>query len=151
MKRLGILIAAAVFTLASQTAHAGDLMWGPQAGFSISPDQIVFGFHAITPVGDRFDLVPSADIGLGDSFFTVSLNGDLRMNIAPESKLKPYVGGGVALFFADPDEGDSGSEFGGNVLGGVWLNKGGQTAYYIEGKIGLGDVPDFKAMLGINF
>ena len=151
MKRFGILIAAALFTLASHTAHAEDLMWGPQAGFSLNPDQIVFGFHAIAPVGARFDIVPSADIGLGDSFFTLALNGDVRMNLAPESSLRPYVGGGVSLDYADPDEGDSGSEFGGNILGGIWLNKGGQTAYYIEGKLGLGDVPDFKAMLGINF
>ena len=150
MKRLGILIAA-LLTFASTSAHAENLLWGPQAGFSVSPDQIVFGFHALAPVGDRFDLVPSADIGLGDSFFTFSLNGDVRMNLAPESALRPYVGGGVALFYADPDNGDSGTEFGGNALGGIWLNKGGQTAYYIEAKLGLGDVPDFKATLGINF
>ena len=150
MKRLGILIAA-LFMLTSHTAHAENLLWGPQAGFSLGPDQIVFGFHAIAPVGDRFDLVPSADLGLGDSFFTVALNGDLHMNLAPESKLKPYVGGGVSLYYADPDNGDSHTEFGGSLLGGIWLNKGGQTAYSVEAKIGLGDVPDFKAMLGINF
>ena len=150
MKRLGILIAT-VATFAATNAHAEPLMWGPQAGFSVGPDQIVFGFHAIAPLADRFEIVPSGDIGLGDNFFTVAINGDVRMNLAPESSLKPYVGGGVSMYYADPDEGESGTEFGGNALGGIWLNKGGQTAYYIEAKLGLGDVPDFKAMLGINF
>ena len=31
------------------------------------------------------------------------------------------------------------------------LAPGGQTSYYIDAKVGVENVPDFKAMLGINF
>lgn len=150
MKRLGTLIAALV-TLAATTAHADSILWGPQAGFSLEPSQIVFGFHVVAPVTDRFDIVPSFDLGLGDDLFTIALNGDVRMNLAPESSLKPYVAAGVSYFNVDPDEGEAQGDFGFGVGGGIWLNKGGQTSYYIDGKVGIDNVPDFKAMLGINF
>ena len=150
MKRLGTLIAA-LFTLAATTAHADGFLWGPQGGFSLEPSQVVFGFHASAPLTDRFDIVPSFDIGLGDNAFTFALNGDVRMNLAPESSLKPFVGAGVSYFSVDPDEGETASDMGASVLGGIWLNKGGQTAYSIEAKVGLENAPDFKAMLGINF
>ena len=151
MKRLGTLIAA-LLTLAVTTAHAEGFLWGPQGGFSLEPSQVVFGFHAVAPVTDRFDIVPSFDIGIGDDVFTFALNGDVRMNLAPESNLKPYVGAGASFYSVDYDgDVETATDVGFGIGGGIWLNKGGQTSYYIDAKVGIENAPDFKAMLGINF
>jgi hypothetical protein len=63
------------------------------------------------------------------------------------SERKPYVGGGFTVNWFD-GEGDSDSdvEFGGSILGGLALN----PKYFVEAKIGLGDVPDWKFLIGVH-
>jgi len=151
MKRIGTLLAA-LCMLAATNTHADGFLWGPQGGFSVEPSQVAFGFHVVAPVTDRFDILPSFDIGIGDDVFTFALNGDVRMNLAPASSLKPYVAAGVTFYNVDPDgDAESVNDIGVGLGGGIWLNKGGQTSYYIDAKVGVENVPDFKAMLGINF
>jgi hypothetical protein len=151
MKRLALLLAVTVLAFASP-ARAGELLWGPQAGLSINPTQVVFGFHVVAPLAQSVDFVPSIDLGVGDGAFTIAANGDVHVNIAPESSLRPYVGGGVTIYNVNPnaDGADGSTEVGGMLLGGIWLNRDGATSYYLEGRIGLGDVPDFKAVIGLN-
>jgi hypothetical protein len=95
--------------------------------------------------------VPSFDIAFGDDAFTIGLHGDLDYRCDVEGSVKPYVGAGFSYYNYDPDEGDSNSETGVNILGGVWLNSDSSTPFFVEGKFGLSDsMPDFKVMAGIN-
>lgn len=146
------LLAALALTFTGVSTTSAQTSWGPRAGFSLSPDQFVVGFHAMIPVGSGLYVVPSGDVGFGDSSFTWSLNGDLQYRFSTSGSVKPFIGGGVTYFNLDPDtEGvDTFSEFGGGILGGVWLNTNGSTPFFLEGKVGLGDVPDFKFMAGLN-
>ncbi|MEP7028308.1 MAG: hypothetical protein ABI960_06915 [Candidatus Eisenbacteria bacterium] len=134
-------------------AHAGNWVFGPQVGLSVNPDQFVAGLHAVAPLSRSVDFVPSADLGFGDDAFTFALNGDVRVNVAPLSKVKPYVGAGITWYNVNPstDGVATFSETGASLLGGMWLNRGGGLALYLEGRIGLGDVPDFKALVGFNW
>lgn len=141
-----------LLTLAAARADADPVVWGPQVGVSISRTQFVFGLHAVTPLGSRVDFVPSVDLGVGDEAFTIAGNGDIHINVAPDNSLRPYVGGGLTIYNVNPnaDGADTSTEVGGMLLGGIWLNRGGGTSYYLEAKLGLGDVPDFKALIGLN-
>ncbi|HEX5131619.1 MAG TPA: hypothetical protein VFX92_03930, partial [Candidatus Krumholzibacteria bacterium] len=59
------------------------------------------------------------------------------------SKYAPYAGGGITLNWFDYD-GGSDTKFGGSILGGMQLS----PKFFAEAKIGLGDVPDWKFVLG---
>lgn|SRR5690348_145433 len=151
MKRITLLLVLLAACVV-RPASAGEILWGPQAGLSINPTQVVFGFHLVTPLAKSVDLVPSVDLGVGDGAFTIAANGDVHVNVSPESALRPYVGAGVTLYNVNPNESgvDGSTEVGGMLLGGIWLNHDGATSYFLEGRIGLGDVPDFKAVIGLN-
>jgi hypothetical protein len=151
IKRFGWMFVL-LLTLTATRAYADPVVWGPQAGISISPTQFVFGLHAVTPIGRRVDFVPSVDFGVGDEAFTIAGNGDIHINVAPDNSLRPYVGGGITIYNINPnaDGVDGTTEVGGMLLGGIWLNRGGGTSYYLEARLGLGDVPDFKALIGLN-
>jgi hypothetical protein len=141
-----------LITLTASRAQADSLVWGPQVGLSISPTQFVFGLHAIAPITQSVDFAPSVDFGVGDEAFTIAANGDIHFNIVPESSLRPYVGGGITIYNINPSASgaDGATEVGGSILGGIWLNHANSTSYYLEGRIGLGNVPDFKALIGLN-
>jgi hypothetical protein len=145
------LIAVAI-TAMPRPAHAGPLGLGPRVGFSSGPDQFVLGIGLVQPLAKQVEIAPSLDFGFGDGGNSISINGDLRYTVAPESGLKPYVGAGLTWisFNPDADNVDTSSDFGGNLLGGIWLNKGHWPEFNIEARIGLGDVPDFEGIVGFK-
>jgi hypothetical protein len=52
----------------------------------------------------------------------------------------------------DPDNGESDSEFGLSVLGGVIFERKSGRPLFLEAKIGLdSDIPDFKMIVGVTF
>lgn len=154
MKRIAaVSTLAIVLFLAGSPAHAEPLRFGAQAGLSVNPDQFVFGLHAVAPLSRTVDFVPGFELGVGNSAFTIALNGDVHVNLTTDSSLRPYVGGGLTYYHVDPSASgaSSSSNVGGSLLGGIWLGRKRATPFFLEAKIGLGgDVPDFKAMIGLN-
>ena len=139
------LFLAVAFCLVASSAQARGL-FGLQAGASVSPDQFVGGIHMGFGAG-KLLFVPSIDAGTGDDAFTLAFNADGHYTLNPDSRLKPYVGAGLTLYDINPD-GDAGSstEFGGMLIGGIHVTR----KLFLEGKVGLGDVPDFKVMAGFQ-
>lgn len=139
-------------------ANAGDPAMkrgmGIYGGYSINPDQIVIGGQAIlgTLKGD-IDFSPSVDFGFGDHLTVVTVNFDASLNLfkAPGSKMKIYVGAGPTLGIYDPEYGSGDTEIGLTLLGGVKIAAGEKNFYNIVGRIGLGDIPDFKILFGYMF
>jgi opacity protein-like surface antigen len=118
---------------------------GLQAGASINPDDFIVGVHFKTrPLAENLDFIPSVEAGFGDATM-IAGNADLHYNFTTSSKLLPYLGGGLTLNWFDFDEGSQ-TDFGGSILGGIQLSK----KIYLETKVGLGDVPDWKFLLGWN-
>ena len=145
-----LLLAATALVLSASQASA-ETTWGPRAGMSFNPDQIALGAHLQFPIASNLYLVPNADIAFGDDLFTIGLHGDLAYRFASEGSIKPYLGGGLSWYSYSPDEGDSQSEAGVGVLGGVWFNANGSTPFFVEGKLYFSDqMPDFKLMAGVN-
>ena len=121
---------------------------GFRAGLSLDPDDFVVGIHFRTdPIAENsLFIVPSIEAGFGDVTM-LALNGDLHYVFNVDASVDPYIGGGVTINWFDT-EGESDTEVGGGILGGILF--GSSRQYFFEVKLGLGDVPDAKLLLGFN-
>jgi hypothetical protein len=162
--KFGRVLTGAVLVV--MLAHAAEARpafrgWGPRGGLTIDPDQIHFGVH--TDLGDlaknvRFQ--PNLEIGFGDNLTLFAVNAEAFYQF--ESEWAPYVGGGLGVnhlrfdYDDDPDNpfdddiSESDTELGVNILGGVELRDRDGDTFFLEGKFGLIDSPDFKLTLGLT-
>jgi hypothetical protein len=69
---------------------------------------------------------PNLEYVLVDNGDFFTLNGDVHYDLDVETPFFIWVGGGPALLFADPDDGDGDSEtdFGLNLLAGIGAREG---------------------------
>ena len=128
---------------------------GVRAGFSSNPDQFVFGVQMeFPPLADNLYVVPSAEVGIGDDAFSLAVNGDLQYRFHTSSGIRPYVGGGLNLYYFDPDadNADSNTNIGVSALGGLFFGSAEGRPLFVDVKLGLTDeVPDWKFMFGVMF
>lgn len=144
MKRLFVLAFVAVVLVATAVAPAFAGV-GVRAGLALDPDDFLIGLHWRShPLGDSFYFVPSVEAGFGDATM-IAGNADFHYVFKTSSKLAPYAGGGVTLNWFDFD-GGSETDLGGSILGGIRLS----PKMFLEAKVGLGDVPDWKFVVGWN-
>lgn len=142
-KSLFALAAAVALLAAARPAAAVDL--GLRAGFSLNPDQAVIGGHTLLPIGQGFTLVPNVDVGFGEDMVTLGFHGDLHYYFDTQTVWKPYAGAGATFNIMD------GEAFGGgSLIGGLAIGKTRFGNMFLEAKFGLGDVPDFKLLVGFN-
>ncbi len=135
--------------------------FGPRFGFSADPDQVVVGGQMMFPeVAENLSFDPSLELGFGDDLTILSLNFDLHYHFdISGSNWRPYAGGGATISFISFDDDDfpgngdddSETEAGGGLVVGASVPTRGGDRFFGELKIGLGDVPDFKMMVGWNF
>jgi len=144
---LPFMILAVVLTSAAVPAHAAGLTGaGLQIGWASDPDAFLAGFHYnARPLGEEMDLVPSLEFGFGDDVFMIAGNLDGHYVLKTASDLRPYIGAGMTLNWFDFD-GGSETDFGGSIIGGIRLS----PKLFLEAKAGLGDVPDWKFIVGFN-
>jgi opacity protein-like surface antigen len=138
-----IALAFAIMVLSIAAATPALAGVGIQTGLSTSPDDFVIGVHwKSQPMGESLFMVPSVEAGFGDATM-IAGNLDLHYDLKTKSKLAPYIGGGLTLNWFDFDAGGE-TDFGGSFLGGIQLNQ----QMFFETKLGLGDVPDWKFLIG---
>lgn len=148
------IFAFAILVMLPVAAAAGSFSsYGPSLGFSQGPDQFVVGGHLQwNSVAPQLDFAPGVDLGFGDNFNLVSLNGDFHYRIASSTRWQPYVGGGIGLHFAsDNNSNNSDSAAGGHFIVGAAVPTQGGSRFFTEIKLGFADAPDFKAAAGWNF
>ena len=139
---LATLLTLAALAAAATPAFAGA---GLQTGLSLSPDDFLIGVHFKGSALDKnLYLVPSVEAGFGDVTM-IAGNLDLHYVFDSSSKLAPYAGGGLTVNWFDNDGNDD-TDVGGSILGGIQLS----PKIYFEAKLGLGDVPDCKLLIGWN-
>lgn len=136
----------------SASGIAAQARFGLRGGFGLGPDQIVVGGQVEVGKLAFARIVPSVDIGFGDDVTTIAFNGDflLRVNI-PDASIELYGGGGPTVLYADVSNGSSDWNLGLTLVVGGRLPVGGRHAVNLEGRIGLGDVPDFRLIAAIIF
>lgn len=136
------LVVTTVLLALAAPAFAGP---GIHLGASIDPDDFLIGVRFKSkPLAENFFIVPNVEVGFGD-ITMVSGNLDGRFQLKTDSQYAPYLGAGLTLVWYDFD-GGSDTEFGGSILGGIQLNE----KWFFETKLGLGDVPDWKFMVGFE-
>ena len=131
---------------------------GPRVGFSVDPDQLVFGGQAV--IGEvmpdlTFD--PSLEIGIGDDISVIAVNFDLHYHFRiRDTAWRPYAGAGISVNFIDvdrepPAQDDGDTEVGGNVVLGAGAPTAAGNRFFAEMRFGLGDIPELKLLVGWNF
>ena len=154
---LAVAILAILPAAAAAAAANSFTAFGPELGFSQTPDQVVFGGHLQWgDVAPQLDFVPGIDLGFGDNTTLVSLNGDFHYRIDTKTQWQPYVGGGVGIHFfsfdnVGPGVDKSVTRGGGHFIAGADVATKGRSRFFAELKIGFGDSPDMKAVAGWSF
>lgn len=128
---------------------------GPRVGMTFNPDQVHFGGHI-----DFGDMAPdlmmlaNIEIGVGEDITTVAPSFELDYRFHSDWGVwTPYLGGGLGPIFYSWDHGGSSSDFAAYMQFGIGKGSAGSQSghFFIEGKLGLIDAPDFKATVGWTF
>jgi len=128
---------------------------GPRLGLTVNPDQFHFGVHFdFGDIANNLMIMPNLEIGIGDNLTTVAPSFELDYRFRSDwGAWTPYLGGGIGPVFYSHKNGGSNSELGLYAQFGVGKgsaqNKSGH--FFMEGKLGLVDAPDFKATVGWTF
>ncbi|GJM43542.1 MAG: hypothetical protein DHS20C21_03840 [Gemmatimonadota bacterium] len=159
--RRGLLRACAVvaplgtaLAVGAPCAQAADLSrYGARVGFSLDPDQLTLGaYGTLAHLTPNVAFRPSADIGFGSNVLTLIGNADVQYSFNTSGRTVPFAGAGVAVLWYDPERGDSDTEIGLNLYGGVELALRGYKTAVLEVRLGLDDqIPDLKFTYGFGF
>lgn len=126
--------------------------FGVRGGFGLDPDQFVIGAQAA--LGKKLGVarvVPSVDVGLGSSITTISFNGDLHVRLNMEdTEFGLYLGAGPSVVYADIEAGSSGWDVGLTLLAGAHIPLRA-LPFNVETRFGVGDVPDFRGLIVLEF
>lgn len=131
--------------------------FGVRGGLSLDDDltQILIGLHAdFGGLDPAIRLRPLVSVGADDDALSLLAGGEAhwRVPVDPSrTRYEPYIGGGVALFHVDPDEGDSSTDAALLVTGGVDVPVERWWGWFAEAKFVVYD--DFVLRLegGVNW
>src|SRR5687767_10006637 len=143
LKRLLLLCALGALFATSARAEAVVGGVGPRVGFSVDPDQIVFGGQAIIgEIAPQITFDPNLEFGFGDRMTVIAANFDLHYHFDLEgSAWRPYGGAGVGINFIEfdggPFDGRSDTEVGGNLILGAGVPTESGNRFFGEMKLGL--------------
>ena len=161
MKKFVLVCFAIALVPAAALAQSGGTgpvatAWGPRLGFSSGPDQFVVGAQLdFGEVAPDFTITPNVELGVGDNTTSFAINGDMHYHFRIQNSLwRPYVGGGIGIthFSVDTPRGDfSDTDVGAAAIVGAIVPTQSGSRFFVEGKIGLGDIADFKMLVGWNF
>jgi hypothetical protein len=159
MKKIVIMTALAVLLCGSSILASkrpvGFMGAGPRVGLTVNPDQVHFGGHIdFGDLADNLMILPNIEIGFGDNLTTIAPSFELDYRFRSDwGAWTPYLGGGIGPVFYSAKHGGSSSEFG--LYAQFGIGKGSSRNenghFFLEGKLGLIDAPDFKATIGWTF
>ena len=141
---LSFFLGIVIFSSTAALAQDG----GIRGGISVDPDQFYFGGHLETsPLVDRLYFRPNVEVGIGDDLVLIAANMEFVYKFTNRRPWNLYAGAGPALNIFMPDEGDSDTDAGFNILVGAESSRG----LFFEFKIGAIDSPDFKFGVGYTW
>jgi hypothetical protein len=158
---LAALVIAGSTTVQAQ--EMGFLGWGFRAGVSIDPDQAFAGVHF--DLGEpvkNMRIMPELEVGVGDDQTLVALGCEVRWEFITVrwGGWMPYVGAEGAFHYAKLDDelgrgrrnfDDDDTDVQISAIGGIQSELKGGNRWFIQGKVGLLEDPDFKAAVGFTF
>lgn len=159
MKKILITVLA-IGLLCSLTASADTRLVGirgigPRAGMSVNADQFHFGGHIdLGDLSNNLMMLTNLEIGVGDNLTSIAPSFELDYRFRSDwGAWTPYLGGGIGPIFYSPKYGSSSSKLGLYMQFGIGRGSYGSQSghFFLEGKLGLADAPDFKATVGWTF
>jgi hypothetical protein len=124
-------------------------------GLTLNPDQVHFGGHIdFGDLGPGLMMLANIEIGVGENITTVAPSFELDYRFHDDWGVwTPYLGGGIGPIFYSHDKGGSSSDLATYLQFGIGKGSTGSQSshFFIEGKLGLIDAPDFKATVGWTF
>jgi len=143
------------FTTTANSRSAGFHGVGPRVGLTVNPDQVHFGGHIdFGDLAENLMMLPNLEIGFGDDLTTIAPSFELDYRFRSDWGVwTPYLGGGIGPVFYSAKHGGSASELALYLQFGIGKGRSGSQSghFFIEGKLGLVDAPDFKATVGWTF
>jgi hypothetical protein len=143
------------FTAFANTRPVGIHGIGPRLGLTVNPDQFHFGIHFdMGDLGDNLMMQPNLEIGVGENVTTVAPTFEVDYRFRSDwGAWTPYLGGGIGPIFYSFKHGNSSSELGVYLQFGIGKGSayGKSGHFFLEGKLGMADAPDFKATIGWTF
>lgn len=155
---LAACVLVALIPTAAFAQHMVISRGGPRVGLSLDPDQFVFGGQlTVGEIAPDLTFDPNLELGFGDNQQVIALNLDLHYRFAVTgTRWSPYAGGGLGLNFIEQDRDapfldQSSTELGGNLIVGAEAPTRAGNRFFGEMKLGLGDIPSLKLLVGWNF
>jgi hypothetical protein len=146
-------LAAVVAVLAStpSPARAG-MDYDLRLGTYTDAGGLAVGGGFLTNMGSsyRWFFNPNVEAAFGDNVRVVTMNGDLHYDFTPHGPVSMYVGGGPAIVSVSPDGGDSQTDLGLNVFGGMTAVRGSARPF-VQIKGIMADNTELALMGGIRF
>jgi hypothetical protein len=142
-------------------AGVGFRGWGPRFGGSVDADQGLVG--AQFDLGEFYKNVrwqPSFELGFGDDKISFYGNFMVSYYFPVDAAVTPYAGAQATLWLFDQDGPDNNgnnfddgfnAEIGMYAIGGIETKFKSGTRFLAELQVGIGDVPDFRALVGWTF
>ncbi len=136
---------------------------GPRLGMTVNPDQFHFGGHIdFGDLAENLMMLPNLEIGIGDHLTTIAPSFELDYRFRSDwGAWTPYLGGGIGpVFYSyqhdywyNHGHDNNQTDLGLYMQFGIGKGSAGSQSghFFIEGKLGLVDAPDFKATVGWTF
>jgi len=119
MKPLRILaLLSLLLTLAPSVLAAN---FGVRAGRYDDIGEEFVGAEMLVDLG-MINVNPNLEYSLAENLTAGSANLDVTIDVGRFSRVTPYVGAGVGLWYVDDDAGDNTTDLLGNLIGGVQLD-----------------------------
>ena len=147
------ILAGALFSTSSFVSPASATDADLRAGYYFDASGFALGGGLLTGLGSSGSwwFNPNLEVAFADNVNVFTINGDVHYDLPlGESSMSWWVGGGPALLIASPDGGDSDTNFGLNVLGGVGAARGGVRPF-AQIKAIVSDNSETALMGGIRF
>ena len=155
-----ILTAALAGLLVPATSAALNLAphgYAASTGVCFNPDQFQAGLHLQLGPGWKPQFRPVVELGIGNGVRILSLSGDILYHFGG-TRWRPYAGGGPGLNLVDVTNGVGEADGVQTKLVAVAVTgvslmprRPAQHRYFLEGRVGFGDSPDFRISVGVSF
>jgi hypothetical protein len=108
------------------------------------------GVHASLSAAPSWYFNPNMEVAFADRRNVITLNADFHYDFPSTSSMFFYMGAGPALLFTHPDGGDTRSDAGLNLIGGVTsVRSSVQPFMQLKGTVG--GTSEFALMGGVRF
>jgi len=153
MKSFRFLSFLAAILVLTPAVFAAD--FGIRGGRYSDLEEEFVGAEVVFDIGS-LNINPNLEYSLAEDITAGSANVDLTFDLGNFSRLTPYVGAGVGVFYVDDDFGDNTTDLLGNLIGGVqfeldFLKPYAQVKYFRLLEDEGGDNDDLAFTIGLRF